>query len=506
MNALRLVQPRSEPASPKHLEVELKLEIDPADMDTLASCALLGLGGRPWERFDSIYFDTLENSLHRAGFALRIRRERDRRVQTLKAMGTAAAGLFVRQEWEEEVRGEEPRVELLMPILGPLVAEDAFERLKPAFRVLVSRASAIIERGTARIEIVADRGDIIDGGRTLPVCEIELELKKGDPAALFALAREIRDLVPVRLAVLSKSERGYRLIKREAELPAKADVVPLTRDMTASSAFQTIARSCMRQYRLNEDVLTQTRCAEAVHQARVGLRRLRSAIAMFRPMLSGDPQLDDLRAELGWLARTLSPVRNFDALIPKLEDAAVLAVVRQARDEAYDRVRADLGSPRARKLMLDLAEWLALGAWLINPIDSALAEQPLPDAAAVIFGQCFARLEKQNHHLAQFDRDRLHRLRMTGKKLRYAAGFFQPLYTERRTARRCESLIRDSERFQDQLGAINDRLVAPCLLAERGIGGQLVAGLAISTRERGKLIKRLRRDLDHVLQHRGFWH
>lgn len=143
---------------------------------------------------------------------------------------------------------------------------------------------------------------------------------------------------------------------------------------------------------------------------------------------------------------------------------------------------------------------------MINPIDSALAEQPLPDAAAVIFGQCFARLEKQSHHLAQFDRDRLHRLRMTGKKLRYAAGFFQPLYTERRTARRCESLIRDSERFQDQLGAINDRLVAPCLLAERGIGGQLVAGLAISTRERGKLIKRLRRDLDHVLQHRGFWH
>jgi inorganic triphosphatase YgiF len=487
------------------LEVELKLEIDPADMDTLAACTLLGLGGRPKERFDSIYFDTLENGLHEAGFSLRIRREQNRRIQTLKATRAAAAGLFVRPEWANEIHGEEPRIELLAPVLGPLISEDVLERLKPAFRVLVSRTSAIIERGPARIEIVADRGDVIDGGRTLPVCEIELELKKGDPAALFALAREINDLVPARLSVLSKAERGYRLINRTAELPAKSDPIPLGPDVTTSSAFQVIALACLRQYRLNEDLLMQTRCPEAVHQARVGLRRLRSAIAMFRPMLSGDPRLDGFRAELGWLTRALNPVRNLDVLLPKLEDPAVSEVMRHARDEAFARVREDLCSPRARNLMLDLAEWLAVGTWLINPIDKSFAEQPVSEAAAVILDRYFTRLEKQGRHLAQFDCDRLHRLRMTGKKLRYAAGFFQSLYTERRTARRCASLIRDSGRLQDHLGTINDRLIAPSLLAERGISGQMVGGLAVGARERKKLARHVRRDLDQVLKHRGFW-
>lgn len=505
MNALRRSETRSEPAAQDHLEVELKLEIDPADMDALAACAPLGLDGRPAERFDSVYFDTLEMAVRAAGFALRVRRERDRSIQTLKATGGAAAGLFVRPEWEQEIRGDQPRIELLPPVFRESVPDDVLERLRPAFRVLVSRTSAIIGRGPARIEIVADRGDIIDGGRTLPVCEVELELRKGDPAALFALARDINDLAPARLGVLSKSERGYRLTDREAELPAKAEEIALTPDMTASVAFQAIARSCVRQFRLNEELLMRCKCAEAVHQARVGLRRLRSAIAMFRPILTGDPRVDGLRGELRWLAETLSAARNFDVLLPNLTDAAVVELVRHARDEAYDRLRADIKSPRARTLMLDLAEWLTLGAWLTNPVDKRRAEQPLREAASAILERCAARLEKHGRHVAGFDDERLHRLRMDGKRLRYAAGFFRPLFAHGRAARECAALIRASERLQDQLGAFNDRLVGPALLAGRGVSGQLANGLVPGASERTKLLKQLRRNLEHIRHCGRFW-
>ena len=56
-----------------------------------------------------------------------------------------------------------------------------------------------------------DCGEVVAGERRSPVCEIELELKSGDPAALFAFARRIDAVVPIRLGVLSKAERGYGL-------------------------------------------------------------------------------------------------------------------------------------------------------------------------------------------------------------------------------------------------------------------------------------------------------
>src|SRR3546814_3833396 len=59
--------------------------------------------------------------------------------------------------------------------------------------------------------LVFDRGEAVAGDRKSPICEIELELKDGDPAALFALARRIDTVAPVRLGVQTKAERGYRL-------------------------------------------------------------------------------------------------------------------------------------------------------------------------------------------------------------------------------------------------------------------------------------------------------
>ncbi|WP_457825742.1 CHAD domain-containing protein, partial [Staphylococcus aureus] len=78
-------------------------------------------------------------------------------------------------------------------------------------------------------------------------------------------------------------ERGYALLGGTAPGPAKAEPVPLTPATPAADALCTILRSCIRHYRLNESLLLRSDDSEAVHQARVALRRLRTALWVFRP-------------------------------------------------------------------------------------------------------------------------------------------------------------------------------------------------------------------------------
>jgi triphosphatase len=74
------------------------------------------------------------------------------------------------------------------------------------------------------VEVAVDDGEIRSGRRRRSICEIELKLKRGQPALLFNLAREIRTVLPLQLGVQSKSERGYGLAQ-SSELRAVKDTV-----------------------------------------------------------------------------------------------------------------------------------------------------------------------------------------------------------------------------------------------------------------------------------------
>jgi inorganic triphosphatase YgiF len=68
----------------------------------------------------------------------------------------------------------------------------------------------------ADVVMAIDQGEIVATGSSLPVSEIELELKRGNPADLFEIARDILNIIPAHLDCKSKSERGYDLIERSA--------------------------------------------------------------------------------------------------------------------------------------------------------------------------------------------------------------------------------------------------------------------------------------------------
>src|SRR5664280_3547682 len=157
-----------------------------------------------------------------------------------------------------------------------------------------------------------DEGQIVATDSSSPVSEIELELKHGNPAELFKIARAISDIVPAQLDVKSKSERGYELIEKTPDAAERACDPELSAGMSAGRAFTLIGRGCLRHLVANEPA-TKIRDAEGLHQMRVALRRLRAAISVFSNIVS-DNRIDAIKNELRWLAREFGPARDLDTL------------------------------------------------------------------------------------------------------------------------------------------------------------------------------------------------
>ncbi|WP_454886948.1 CYTH and CHAD domain-containing protein [Sphingomonas oryzagri] len=483
------------------LEVELKLEIDPADAERLADApALAGLAGERQELL-STYFDTPGEDLRRKGFGLRIRRKGKTRIQTVKAEGEAAAGLFVRPEWECEVKGDRPVLDASAGPLPELFAADVLETLAPLFETRVTRIVFEPEIEGSAIELALDIGEAIAGPRRAMLSEVELELKSGDPRALFDLARRLDEHVPLRLGVRSKSEAGYGLADDAKPRPLKAEPVVLDRDGDAREAFAAIAHNCIRQFRLNESGVMEKGGAGSVHQARVGLRRLRSAFSLFKPLLDGDDRADLLKLELKWLAAELGEVRNLDVLIPRMPDHAGDQLMT-TRERVLEHVRVALASARTRLLMIDLAEWLAIGAWRVDPENPALAARPAPDFAADVLERHRRKLKKRGRHLATLDDEHRHGARIEGKKLRYAADFFDSLYTGRKARRRHKAFVSAIEDLQDALGELNDLVTGPQVLAALGIEETLPAP---GKRKRREMLEGAEDALETLLDVKRFW-
>ncbi len=484
------------------LEIELKLEVAPEDRDRLDALTPFADDLGETHHLVSTYFDTPDLDLHDAGYSLRIRRKGKRRIQTVKASGAAAAGLFVRPEWERTVDGDLPVLDETSGPLAQVVGEEAIGRLAPLFVTDVSRTARAVTTEGARIEFSIDQGEVRAGERRAPLCEIELELEGGPAQALFDLARKLDADVPLRLGVRSKSERGYDLASGGVPKSVKAETVHLDPGDDAGAAFQSIARSCIRQFRLNEALLLDTGIAEALHQARVGLRRLRSAFSLHKRLLAGDGRVQRLKEELRWLASELGELRNVDVLIPRVEADAVRERLVEERAHVLDHVRTALMSPRARLLMIDLAEWLTLGDWWTRPADSELLHQPAAIFASDVLDQHRKRLKRRGRGLADQDDEHRHRARIEAKKLRYASEFFGSLYVDKRLHRRRKAFLEALSQLQDHLGELNDHVTGPEVLARLGLETGLPQA---SPRERARLLNKAEEAYDTLIDVKRFW-
>lgn len=443
-------------------EVELKFDVDPGDGDAIRSAGIFAGARARARQQDSLYYDTADGAVRRAGFSLRVRRSGQRYVQTIKRLNGRTAGLFVRQEWESEVPSFAlDRRALDATPLKRRLSGAAASDLVPLVRARLKRTAWQVRHERSWVEVVLDEGTIVKGKARTPVRELELELIDGEPAALFALAEEIAAAVPLRLGVLSKVERGYALADGKLGRPAKAEPVRLKPPVTEAEAFHAIAQTCLRHFRLNEMVLLEVRDPDALHQARVAIRRLRSALSLFRPALRGR-DYQHLREELRWFARQLGDARNLDVLIARAaSDEALRAALLPLRERAYDQVGATLRSERAQALILRLSLWIELGEWRARK----RAAHDLGVLAAEQLERQWKRIARRGDGLDGLDAEDRHSLRIAVKKLRYAAEFMAPLYTAKPLSVRRDAFLVALKALQERLGDLNDAWTAEGLAA-----------------------------------------
>jgi inorganic triphosphatase YgiF len=348
--------------------------------------------------------------------------------------------------------------------------------IKPIFETVVDRSQWHFNDGGDEVEVVLDRGEVVVEAGSAPIHEVELELIQGSPARIFDFARELNGSVPLRIGVLTKSERGYRLLDGDQRASVKAERVAFSTERSAGDGFQTIAMGCIRHFRLNESLFTRDRSGAALHQARVAFRRLRSAMSLFAPAI-GDEELAPLREELRWISGPLGSARDLDVFFQKrIAPAAVSPelwsqLLRQ-REEAFDGAIEALESERFRRLMITLVQWTATGPWLNAGGElAAWREQPLHDFAVSALDRLWRKLKKRGRHLARLDDEERHRARIAGKKLRYGSEFFASLFSDKKSRARHAAFVAALEHLQEELGDLND-IVAARALVDR-IGAKL---------------------------------
>lgn len=476
-----------EPANrePANREIELKLECEPADLDRLRrSRALSHLkkGKTSTKDLRSIYFDTEDFVLMNNGLALRVREVGATRIQTLKTQTQGDGPASDRGEWEAVLSPESdgPDLNRLPADLRDRIAGLAGEaRISPRLVTDIRRIAhrLHIESG-GEIEFAIDSGTMRANGRTLPISELELELKSGAPADLYRLALTLADVAPLRVGMRSKAERGHALATGEAPRPIHAEAVALPKDATVEEAYVLIMRHCLAHLLSNEAAAFEGASSEGLHQMRVALRRLRSAFIAFGGRVR-NAEVDDMAREARWLTQTIGRARDCDVflseiLAPSLAEAprdigqiALSAAAEKEQGQAWEDARAAIRSPRMTRFVLRLALYLDERGWQsVKGHDAQALRAPVADFAARALDKRLKKAMKLGRDIEKLDVDGRHELRKRLKKLRYTLNFFVALFPSVATA----PYLRRLAKLQDVFGALNDYETARSIVndLERG--------------------------------------
>src|SRR5262245_49061299 len=249
----------------------------------------------------------------------------------------------------------------------------------------------------------------------------------------------------------------------------------------ARDGFRTIGFACLKQVIDNVPALAKAD-PEGVHQMRVGIRRLRAAMSLFKDLLEDD-QTAAIKAELKWLTGELGPAREFEVLTERvieplkkkhrmLRDGVPSFSTTLARKykKSLARAKHAVTSARFRALTFEVANWLELGRW-IKPEDDLVrsrGEVPIDDFAAEQLQRRYRKVRKRGKKLARLGAKKRHKLRIQAKKLRYASEFFEELFQSKKARRRQKKFRSALKRLQDGLGDLNDIAVDERLLAKAG--------------------------------------
>jgi len=467
------------------VEIELKLALPPQQAAAFLKRMARRRSAPVQQALVTRYFDTPDFALSAQGVALRVRRVGRRWLQTLKTEGERHGGLSQRAEFEMPVARSMPDWSRFPAEALARVPEALRAQLVPVFETRFDRTAwMLIGRGGSQIEVALDVGEVRAGKNSQPICEIELELKAGQPDALFALALEWASAFDCLPFDISKAERGVRLARGVDAAPVKSVPLALRRDMRVEDGFAAIAQACLAQFQANlpgvlfplpnpppggegANVMPKPiNDIEYVHQARVALRRLRAALRLYRRVcVLPEELMDGLRT----LAAALGPARDWDvlcgetlpAIAPHHPNADVWArgmgALQAHRAEVRATMQAAMTQAHPGAWLLALQRWLLQRGWRDAPEAQRFVQlSPLNKWARRALQKGHRPIARGARDFGELQAAQRHALRIAIKRQRYAAEFFQTLFGRHRQDR-YQAVLRDA---QDSLGRTNDARVA----------------------------------------------
>lgn len=258
--------------------------------------------------------------------------------------------------------------------------------------------------------------------------------------------------------------RRYDMLGAVKPNCAKARWIDLTQCVTAGQAFRKIVSECCRHLSLNQQLFLVHRHGEALHQARVAVRRIRTALPLIGQEI-GEDQPALLRSELHWISELLGAARDMDVFIEREVDTTGCSVqlwsqLCDRRDLAFENAAAGLGSDRFRMMTESLLYWIDN-----EPEEGAHSSwrRQKPDIfAAEALTHNWQKLMRRGRNLRILDDKAIHRVRLAAKKLRYSNEFFRSLFESARPAQHAE-FEEALAKVQERLGRLNDMITANSL-------------------------------------------
>jgi triphosphatase len=303
------------------MEVELKFRLTAeTQRAALAYLADMELPKPVVRRLASHYYDFPDLSLAGAGLRLRVRKSGRHHEQTLKAPGAGSAAAQ-RSEWTWPLASSRPDIARLDGTpAAKIFAQKRDAEIELLFVTDIRRTAyrLNLEGGTVA-ELAIDHGEIRANGHSETMRELEIELKSGHVGPLYRFASALNEASPLDIAPDSKADRGYRLFTGKPPVASKTGDVTLAPHIDTAHGLRRIVGSGLGQL-----VAKLPFCSvgdpEPLHQARIAIRRIRSALALFEPCLEPEAtaRFEDTLRHFG---RILGGGRDQDVFVKEIKSA-----------------------------------------------------------------------------------------------------------------------------------------------------------------------------------------
>lgn len=447
------------------MEIELKFQMAVSEVPAMVQ--LLKNKDARLSSMCAHYYDSEAHDLFKAGIAARLRKEGRVWVQTLKVGNLS--GALARQEHSvplkikgvsaptldiERHRHADGWSELLrvmqaghQPILRHTFSTDV-KRMTAQSRTRYGKVEYALDRGEITASLIQSGGAPKTVTLTQPVCELEIELVSGSPRAIVEAAIVLLKRHAVWLDIRSKSVRGDALSQGLQRVQArKASVITFTPDISQAALTRMVISECILHVLFNVSQIASAEGHEPehIHQLRIGLRRLRTALRLFGRDDQAELQAWGQRSQA--LAVAVGHTRDRDMIaatfLPALQlpDAPLMELIEVQNFQSPAEIIRDKD----------------IQAWLLDMVAWQLCAAPSTDDASCavilpIINKWHARCVKGAMQFDTFSIEQRHRLRKQMKRLRYGLEFVEPLCKP--TKFRAHAKV--MSKAQEALGGYND--------------------------------------------------